>query len=105
TINPTPRFDYANAFNKEETGATDIHNSTTLQTAFSNHNALTAPSTSLHYAPNANFANGGYAAAGDPGADGFNLADTSSKSVADALPSGDKALLDMTSFLSTGDTS
>lgn len=48
---------------------------------------------SLHYAPNANLANGAYDAPGDPGSDGFNLADVSSQAEADALPAGDSALL------------
>jgi hypothetical protein len=50
----------------------------------------TEPQTSLHYAPNANISStGSYA----PGADGFNLADVSSKGALDALPSGVKGLV------------
>jgi hypothetical protein len=51
------------------------------------------PSTSLHYAPNANEAYGSYNAPGDPGSDGFNLADVSSVSAANALPSGVEGLV------------
>ncbi len=51
------------------------------------------PVTALHYAPNANEAYGSYNAHGDPGSDGFNLADVSSVAAANALPGGDKALL------------
>jgi hypothetical protein len=53
----------------------------------------TGPTTNLHYAPNANLADGGYDVRGDPGSDGFNLADVSSVAAADALPSGIKALI------------
>ena len=63
----------------------------------------TGPVTSLHYTPNANTAKGSYNAAGDPGSDGFNLADVSSVSGANALPTGDEALLWMGS--ATGLTS
>jgi hypothetical protein len=51
------------------------------------------PQTGLHYAPNGNFANGGFNAPGDPGSDGFNVADVGSVSAADALPSGDVGLV------------
>jgi hypothetical protein len=51
------------------------------------------PITNLHYAPNANLSHGGYNAPGDPGSDGFNLADVSSVAAADSLPSGVKALI------------
>jgi Ca-dependent carbohydrate-binding module xylan-binding len=51
------------------------------------------PVTSLHYAANANFATGSYNAAGDPGSDGFNLADVGSAAAADSLPSGVKGLV------------
>lgn len=51
------------------------------------------PVTHLHYAPNANEAHGSYNAPGDPGSDGFNLADVSSVSAANALPNGVEALL------------
>ncbi len=53
----------------------------------------TAPATALHYAPNANLADGSFNAAGDPGSIGFNLADVSSQSSADTLPAGDQGLL------------
>ena len=49
--------------------------------------------TPLHYAPNANEAFGSYNAPGDPGSDGFNLADVSSVAEADALPAGVKGLI------------
>jgi hypothetical protein len=51
------------------------------------------PVTALHYAPNANLAFGSYNAPGDPGSVGFNLADVSSVSDADALPDGVQALI------------
>lgn len=51
------------------------------------------PQTNLHYAANGNFADDGYNAAGDPGSDGFNLADVSSVSQADTLPSGVQGLI------------
>jgi hypothetical protein len=47
------------------------------------------PITSLHYAANGNFVNGVYA----PAADGFNLADVSSVSLLNSLPSGVKGLV------------
>jgi hypothetical protein len=50
---------------------------------------MTDPITKLHYAANANIVNGTYA----PGADGFNLADVSSKGTADALPAGVEGLV------------
>jgi hypothetical protein len=53
----------------------------------------TAPTTRLHYAPNANLANGSYDASGDPGSIGFNLADISSQADADSLPTGVQGLL------------
>lgn len=96
-----PLFDYAQGFGVTS-GDTAISNDTTLQAVFSAHNTITAPLTSLHYAPNGNFANGGYAAAGDPGAIGFNVADVyDSVSLADGLPSGDQGLIFMPL---TGDT-
>jgi len=50
---------------------------------------VTPPSgATLHYSANGNFANGDFNAAGDPGSVGFNMADVSSQSVADSLPSG-----------------
>jgi len=101
SVVPTPKFDYAQTYGVVGSD-TAIQNDTTLQAVFSAHNTLNAPSTSLHYSPNGNFANGNYDSAGDPGSDGFNLADVSSQSLADSLPTGDKALM----FLPiTGDTS
>jgi hypothetical protein len=50
---------------------------------------MTDPITKLHFAANANIVNGTYA----PGADGFNLADVSSKGTADALPAGVEGLV------------
>lgn len=95
-----PAFD--TAANWTPSSGSGISSSTSLQSVFSSHNALTAPSTSLHYTPNGNFANGGYDSAGDPGPLGFNVADVSSQATADGLPSGDSGLL----FLPiTGDTS
>lgn len=95
----TPAFDQAD--NWRPSSGTGIAGSTSLETAFAAHNTLTAPSTSIHYSPNGNFANGGYNDAGDPGSVGFNLADVSSQAVADSLPSGVNGLM----FLpNTGDT-
>ncbi|MDR3473756.1 MAG: hypothetical protein P4M09_19040, partial [Devosia sp.] len=51
------------------------------------------PVTSFHYTPNANLAHGSYNAAGDPGSDGFNLADVSSVAAANALPAGVEGLV------------
>ena len=51
------------------------------------------PVTPLHYTAGANTANGSYNAAGDPGSDGFNLADVSSVAEADAMPDGVKSLI------------
>lgn len=51
------------------------------------------PITSLHYAPNGNFASGDYNAPGDPGSVGFNLADVGSAAAADALPAGVRGLI------------
>ena len=50
---------------------------------------MSNPITPLHYAPNGNLVNGQYA----PGADGFNLADVSSKSGLDSLPAGVQGLV------------
>ena len=52
-----------------------------------------APATKLHFAPNANLADGSYDAAGDPGSIGFNLADVSSGAAADSLPGGVQGLI------------
>jgi hypothetical protein len=52
-----------------------------------------SPVTSLHYAPNADLAYGSYNAAGDPGSDGFNLADVGSAAAANSLPSGVEGLI------------
>ncbi len=54
---------------------------------------MAQPQTNLHYAANGNFANGSFNAVGDPGSDGFNVADVSSVSAANSLPSGDVGLL------------
>lgn len=100
----TPVFDYAYSWGVQNSDNA-ISNTSGLQSAFATHNTLNAPSTSLHYSPNSNFANGAYNAAGDPGTDGFNLADVydpSSTGTVDTLPTGVKALI----FLPiTGDTS
>ena len=50
---------------------------------------MSQPSTTLHYAPNANWNGNTFA----PGADGFNLADVTSPSDLPFLPAGDKALV------------
>jgi hypothetical protein len=50
---------------------------------------MSEPQTSLHYAANGNLVNNQYA----PGADGFNLADVSSLSALDSLPTGVKGLI------------
>lgn len=52
-----------------------------------------APATTLHYAASGNFDHGSYAAAGDPGSIGFNMADVSSKSACDGLPTGVSCLI------------
>jgi hypothetical protein len=51
------------------------------------------PVTPLHYTAGANTADGSYNAAGDPGSDGFNLADVGSAAEADAMPAGVKSLI------------
>jgi hypothetical protein len=50
------------------------------------------PLTAYHYAPNGNDTSS-YNLAGYPGSDGFNIADVSSQSALDALPSGVKGLV------------
>lgn len=50
---------------------------------------MSAPLTSLHYAPNANVVGNAYA----PGSDGFNLADVSNVGTLNALPAGVQGLV------------
>src|SRR5579872_6478523 len=49
--------------------------------------------TTKHYSANGNFDHGAFNAPGDPGSDGFNVADVSSVSAANALPAGDQGLI------------